>query len=304
MRCEPINRFLGGLPFTVVAAIALTLSVIPFLAGSYSFSCFGNVACSLATGALLYFLNKTFSFIRAVTTINVSVLLMLEAANPHLSAGDPRGSLMCIVMLASAFILFGSYNRRDAQRSIFITFVILMLGALLHYACLYLIPVFMLGFMQMRVMNFKGFLAMGVGLITPLWIILGLGIVSPGEITLPEMQNVWSLLSSGESWLLLTVVIASAVLLVALMIVNLMQIYSYKTQIRAYNGFFSVLSIATMIMMAADYGNILSYLPVLNCCIAVQVAHTFTISDNPRRFIGIVLLLAACVASYGIFYYY
>ena len=130
-----------------------------------------------------------------------------------------------------------------------------------------------------------------------------MGIVSPGEITLPEMQNVWSLLSSGESWLLLTVVIASAVLLVALMIVNLMQIYSYKTQIRAYNGFFSVLSIATMIMMAADYGNILSYLPVLNCCIAVQVAHTFTMSDNPRRF-GIVLLLAACVASYGIFYYY
>ncbi|MGN1245961.1 MAG: hypothetical protein ACI4UN_04940, partial [Muribaculaceae bacterium] len=195
-------------------------------------------------------------------------------------------------------------NRRDAQRSIFITFAILMLGASIHYACIYLIPVFMLGFMQMRVMSFKGFLAMCVGLVTPPWIMLGLGIVSPEDITLPEMQNVWSLLSSGESWLLLAVVITSAVLLVALMVVNLMQIYSYKTQIRAYNGFFSVLSIATMIMMAADYGNILSYLPVLNCCIAVQVAHSFTISDNPRRFIGILLMIAACGASYGMFYFY
>ncbi|MGN1246498.1 MAG: hypothetical protein ACI4UN_07675, partial [Muribaculaceae bacterium] len=127
VRCESINRFLGGLLFTVIAAIALTLSATSFIAGSYSFSGFGNVGCILVTGALLYFLNKTFSFIRSVTTINVSVLLLLEAANPYLSAGDPKGSLMCMVMLASAFILFGSYNRRDAQRSIFITFAILML---------------------------------------------------------------------------------------------------------------------------------------------------------------------------------
>lgn len=301
MRCEPINRFLGGLPFTVVAAIALTLSVIPFLAGSYSFSGFGNVACILATGALLYFLNKTFSFIRAVTTINVSVLLMLEAANPHLSAGDPRGSLMCIVMLASAFILFGSYNRRDAQRSIFITFVILMLGAWLHYACLYLIPVFMLGFMQMRAMSLKGFLAMGVGLLTPPWILLGSGLVPISALSLPKMQNVWCALSHSESWLLLVVAIAEALLLVGLSIVNPMQIYSYKMQIRAYNGFLSILALATLAMMAIDYGNILSYLPVLNCCIAVQVAHAFTSSRNPWRFVGVVLLVAACAACYCCF---
>ena len=304
MRCESINRFLGELLFTAIIAIVLTLSVTPFLAGSYGILGFANVACIIVAGSLLYFLNKSFSFIRAVTTINVSVFMMLEAACPYLTAGSPKGPLMSLVMLASAFILFSSYNRRNAQRSIFITFAILMLGSVIHYACLYLIPVFMLGFMQMRVMNIKGFLAMGVGLITPLWIMLGSGLVAPEELSLPVMQNVWTMLSDHESWSLLAVVVASALLLVGLMIVNLIQIYSYKTQIRAYNGFFSVLSVATMIMMAADYGNILSYLPVLNCCLAVQVAHTFTISTNPRRFIGILLLIASCAASYTIFLLY
>ena len=301
MRFEIINRVLGGLLFTAMATIALTLSATPYLAESYTISGFANVACVVVTGVMLYFLNKSFSFIRAVTTINVSVLFLLEAACPYLTTGSPKGAMMCMVMLAAAFILFGSYNCRDAQRSIFITFAILMLGAWLHYACIYLIPVFLLGFVQMRSMSVKGFLAMGVGLLTPPWILLGMGIVSPSNLSMPEMQNVWSVLSHNESWLLLTVVIVEALLLVALSILNLMQIYSYKMQIRAYNGFFSVLAIATLVMMAIDYGNILSYLPVLNCCIAVQVAHTFTTSSNPWRFVGIMLLVAACVASYCTF---
>ena len=301
MRFEIINRFLGGLLFTAIATIALTLSATPFLAESYTIMGFANVACVVVTGVLLYFLNKSFSFIRAVTTINVSVLFVLEAACPYLTTGSPKGAIMCMVMLVAAFILFGSYNRRNAQRSIFITFVILMLGAWLHYACLYLIPVFMLGFMQMRSMSLKGFLAMGVGLLTPPWILLGSGLVPISALSLPKMQNVWCALSHSESWLLLTVAIAEALLLVGLSIVNLMQIYSYKMQIRAYNGFLSILALATLAMMAIDYGNILSYLPVLNCCIAVQVAHAFTSSRNPWRFVGVVLLVAACAACYCCF---
>lgn len=301
MRFEIINRFLGGLLFTAIATIALTLSATPFLAESYTIMGFANVACVVVTGVLLYFLNKSFSFIRAVTTINVSVLFVLEAACPYLTTGSPKGAIMCMVMLVAAFILFGSYNRRNAQRSIFITFVILMLGAWLHYACLYLIPVFMLGFMQMRAMSLKGFLAMGVGLLTPPWILLGSGLVPISALSLPKMQNVWCALSHSESWLLLAVAIAEALLLVGLSIVNLMQIYSYKMQIRAYNGFLSILALATLAMMAIDYGNILSYLPVLNCGIAVQVAHAFTSSRNPWRFVGVVLLVAACAACYCCF---
>ncbi len=301
MRFEIINRFLGGLLFTAIATIALTLSATPFLAESYTIMGFANVACVVVMGVLLYFLNKSFSFIRAVTTINVSVLFVLEAACPYLTTGSPKGAIMCMVMLVAAFILFGSYNRRNAQRSIFITFVILMLGAWLHYACLYLIPVFMLGFMQMRAMSLKGFLAMGVGLLTPPWILLGSGLVPISALSLPKMQNVWCALSHSESWLLLAVAIAEALLLVGLSIVNLMQIYSYKMQIRAYNGFLSILALATLAMMAIDYGNILSYLPVLNCGIAVQVAHAFTSSRNPWRFVGVVLLVAACAACYCCF---
>lgn len=324
MRCEPINRFFNGLPFTAILVVALVISAEVFFAGTsgnvqflhYGGLCFSpddlafasphtsmllNIAGILAIGTLLHLLNKTFSFIRSVTALNVSAFLMLEAGNPYLSICSLNGSIICIVVLAAAFIMFNAYNKRNAQRSIFSTFALLMLGTTAHYSCLYLIPVFILGFIQMRAMTLKGFLAMGVGLITPLWILLGFGIVTPDDLELPSMHNVWGSLSSLQSWTLLSSAIASAVIMVSLMALNLMHIYSYKTQIRAYNGFFSILSVATIIMMAADYGNIISYMPILNCCLAIQIAHTYTISIHPKRFIAIFVLLAACVASYFLF---
>ena len=305
MRCELINRFFNGLLFSAILVVALALSAAAFHVGGGDahdyLPLMLNIAGILATGAMLYMLNKTFSFIRSVTAVNVSTFLMLEAANPYLSAGASQGTLLCIVVMAATFIMFNAYNRRDSQRSIYLTFALLMLGSMFQYSCAFLIPVFILGFMQMRAMTLKGFLAMGVGLLTPPWILFGLGILSFSTFEISSTPNVWEGLPDRQMWTLLVAAIASVVLVLALMALNLMHIYSYKTQIRAYNGFFSILALATIIMMAVDYDAILSYLPLLNCCLAIQMAHTFTISTHPRRFIAVALLLVACAASYSLF---
>ena len=84
-------------------------------------------------------------------------------------------------------------------------------------------------------------------------------------------------------------------LLVVLIGVNVLRIISYKMQVRAYNGFFLILSLFTMVMMVLHYDNMLTYLPILNMCLAVQIAHTFTINNYLRRYIPYLLFAVACL---------
>ncbi len=322
MRAESINRFFNGLPFVVLLAVilALTAAMAAFLgngtvnAGGGGL-CFTsaqlhitdkylslgiNLTAILLSGILLYYLNKAYTFIRAYTLIHVSTFFMLEAANPYLTSSLLDGSFLCLILLGAAFILFNTYNMPRPQRRIFLTFTLLALGSMFQYMCLFLIPVFFIGFMQMRAMSLKGFLAMGVGLITPFWILLGCGIVGPADLAIPAMHNVWGYLNSLQSLTMLSAVVLPAAILVVLTSINMFQIYGYKAQIRAYNGFFTVLTIATLIIMAIDYGNILNYMPVLNCCLAVQIAHALTINKLQKRYIVHLLLIAVCAAMYGL----
>ncbi len=152
--------------------------------------------------------------------------------------------------------------------------------------------------MQMRVMNFKGLLAMLLGLATAPWITFGFGIISLDNISTPEMRNVWEVLDKEQSLSLITMTAATAIFALMLMATNMFRLISYKAQRRAYNGFFSVLTIATIIMSCADYTNVLNYLPVLNLCFAIHAGHSFTINNFDKRYIAILVLLAACCTAY------
>lgn len=141
---------------------------------------------------------------------------------------------------------------------------------------------------------------MFAGLITPFWILIGTGIIALGDFSLPAMHNVWGYLNSMQSLTMISSVAFAVITVVALMAVNLIKIYSYKAQPRAYNGFFSILTIATIIIMAIDYGNMLNYLPVLNCCLAIQIAHTFSMNNASKRFIAYLIFMAVCVVIFGL----
>lgn len=316
-RFEFINQFLNGWPFTVLLAVVLVLTAIPFslvvdspVNARLGGLCFShddlptvadnvalgiNLAVILITGVLLLFLNKTYTFINAITLIHASTFYLLEAANPYLSSSLHDGAVVCFVVMVTSFILFNSYHKSRPQRSIFLTFVILSMFSLLQSMFLYLIPVFFVGFVQMKDMSLKGALAMLLGLITPVWIFLGFGIITLSDFTWPAMRYMWDEVNSTQSVWMIVYVAASVILTIALVMVNIVRIYSYKAQMRAYNGFITILTVATMLMMAIDYGNVLNYMTILNCCLAVQVAHTFNMSATPYRFVVYLVFMVICM---------
>ena len=83
------------------------------------------------------------------------------------------------------------------------------------------------------------------------------------------------------------------------MLVNMITFLNYRLQVRVYNSFFMIMTVIAIIAMAADYRNLLLYVPVLNLCVAIQIAHTFTIQvAHVRRYLILVILAAACLGAW------
>lgn len=315
IRENDINKFVNGRQFIILTAVLFVIaSIVAHFKGVSHAQVLGegahksfmlesmpvvslllNVVEVIGACVLLSFLNKTFTFIREVTYVFASSLLLLSIANPYTITQLNEGTVLSVVLVVVTGIVFGFYQDFYSQRKVYITFVILMTCGMLYPVFYYLLPVVLIGFMQMRVMSLRSVFAMLFGIATPLWISLGLGLLTIDEIAVPHVVTPWSSMVVTYSVYEIMLAVITSFVLVVLIGVNVLRIISYKMQVRAYNGFFLILSLFTMVMMVLHYDNMLTYLPILNMCLAVQIAHTFTINNYLRRYIPYLLFAVACL---------
>lgn len=315
-----INRFLEGRNFNVVATIAFVAAAVMYvLMGRDSVatddggwclpscnlwvegrwqSMLLNVACVVASGYMLKHLNRLHGFIRANASIALSAFFMLQLATPSAGSLFGEGTLMVAVVMLLAYMLLNTYHQRLSQRVVFLTFVLLGFYVMLQFMAIYLVVVLFVGFIQMQVMNLRGFMAMLFGLFTPYWILYGFGVIDFSDFVVPDLQFLWN--DADVSWVVVGTCVVTAFATLVLMMSNAVRIISYNAKRRACNGFFSMLTICTIIVMVVDSANIEIYLPTLNMCLGVQVGHAFTISNNDKRYVPVFVLCALCV---GLFVY-
>ena len=262
---------------------------VPLIADA-TLSAVVNLLCLLVTGGILLAVNKVFTFVRSMTHLCVSAFFLLQLANPSGLVSFHAGTLMCLVMALTLTPLFAAYQDRHSQRSIFLIFALVATGCMFHYGFLILIPVFLLGFLNLGVLNLKGVLAMLFGLVTPFWIILGLGIVSPTDAVAPQwMALQWTAVNP-----LIILAAVTAVLGIVLAALNLHTIMNYRMQTRVYNAFFIITLVLAVIGMCLDHQDLNAYLPLLNLMVAVQVALVHSLRSSPYRYIFLLLFIAGC----------
>lgn len=257
-----------------------------------------NVALIVVTGLIMLLLNKLYNFVKALTFIGTTTFFLLEMALPVSSSALNMGTMLCLTLSLGALILFGTYENKFAQRPIFLVMCLLSFGAMFNWAFVALIVAFALGFAYMRAMNWKSFLAILIGLFTPFWIAMGLGWVSPGDFKPIEINAVWATIDVGQLRSMIVWTVAVIVATIALSAVNLFSIYSYRLQLRVYNAFFLLVTMVSIVGMCVDYRDMFNYVPMLNLCLAVQVAHAFTISTFPKRYVFMFVIVAATLAAY------
>ena len=255
-----------------------------------------NVAAILACGGILLALNKLFSFVRAYTFVFASVFFLLEMSSPTTAAQLGVGTALCLATAVGMLPLFASYESRNSQGRIYLTMVILSTAALFQWAAVVLIPAFFVGFIQMRAMHWRGFLAALLGLFTPLWIVVGLGIANPVADFHPfDIGAAWESFRQGQVSLLVGWTAILAITSIVLTVLNLFNIINFRLQFRVYNSFLIVMNLLVLIAMIVDRKDISAFLPLLNMCIAVQVAHWLTLNNHPKRYLLVVALIALCL---------
>lgn len=295
----------AGMPFSgsepeALATAWSVIGVVPsrlFLPGT-----FGSLITALALNYLvaltLIFINKRYNFLRSLSLLFAGMFLVMEAALPTLIDTLSGGIVMAgIVMLAMA-ALFSAFQRPDRTRRVFLAFCLVSAGGLIDIASVaFLIP-FILGCFQMRCATPQSLTAALLGIITPWWMAWGFGALPLSDLTIPPLVSIFSGLDTTQIAQVVVYAVTSVTLGLGLGAVNLLRIYSYNANARAYNGFLTLLSITSVLLMLIDYHRMVLYLPMVNICAAIQVGHFFVINNRKRSYIAILCIIAIYVALY------
>lgn len=255
-------------------------------------------AIGLAAIGWVLYINRAFNVLRSLTWLVATMFLSMEVAQPMLADSFYSGTLLLLSAVVMTGILFSSFGETASQRSIFLIFLLLSALSLFNLAFIFYWPVMILGCMQMRVFSLRTILAALMGTVTPLWILLGFGIVAVDELRFPALSfNFRQFLEPGmiETGVSVAFTILTGFFFAA---ANLLKILSYNSRTRAYNGFITIMLLFTALFAVANIGNILFYLPLLNLLTAYQVGHFFTYRRHQRSYIAILGLMACYFGLY------
>lgn len=255
-----------------------------------------NMVVVFVAAVMLNWLNKTYVFIREHTMMFVTVFLCATLSNPVVSTSLGTPTLLALALVVCTYVMFGTFQQRDSQSVAFLITMILTVCAMQSFVFALYIPVFIVGFFQMRIFTLRTLLAVLVGIVVPVWTATAFGWIDPAQVRLPDLLGGIATLRGGvDAGLLLQPMFMVAVGTI-LGLSNALTLISYRQQLRAYNGFINVMAVATVLFMVADVSHAEAYAVVANMLAAVQVAHFFTIRKMPKLYIVFFALMAVCVA--------
>lgn len=228
---------------------------------------------AVAVGGIL--LNRTYNFIRSTHPVLPAIFLILAGSNPWLNNHLSSSTLICVINLLALSVLFGEYNSRNATQPVFIIGTLISIGSMFQYAFLPMTAAYIAGAIMMKAFRIKEFLALGMGLVAPYWVGMGLGLVSPDAFNLPEITNLFSdSVKASERYLLAFNVGLTIFIGAILALNNSIKLYAGNSRINALNMTITLLGATCAICICVDFSNMLAYLGTLYFTVAVQIANT------------------------------
>lgn len=256
-------------------------------------SCGLSFALSIAIALLMVITNKRYNLLRNLSVLFATMFIVLQAAIPILSFQLNNGIILCLLIMFSTMILLGNYGNKSASYAVFTIALLIASGSIFIDAYLFFIPIFLLGCLQMRILNYRTAIAFILGFITPIWILFGFGIISIENYVSWQTPSQLSIFLIEGHWLKLMITVGLSIFVCLSMgIFNMLKIYGYNAQTRAINGFISLLSFSTAVLCIADFKHISDYLTLLNCCTAYQIGHLFILNFSRRSYIAIISVIA------------
>lgn len=258
-------------------------------------------ALSLTALALLLTvaLNRRFNIIPGTSLLYAGTLLSALATNPWTTPRPSSALLLLTATLICTYILFSQYTRRHTAQGHCIIFSILSWGSMIQYAFILLMPIFLLGAIFTSTLRTRSLIGIILGIITPYWITLGPGIITPQDINTPTLTNLLNGFTPPHSLFLLMLAQGiTALVTLLLTATNALTLTAPSQQQRSYNAFLNLLGIAMVWYMIFDATNLLTYTATLTLCLAIQ---TGRYAAAPRRAAPLLPLLITIPALLAIY---
>ena len=232
-----------------------------------------NTAIIALSAILMEVANKKYNFIPDASHIMALALILLMACNCVSTATLSTATLMLLVNVLSLFVIFSTYEAPNASREFFIVATLPAIGAMFQYAFIVMIPVYISAGLLMKSFRIRELIAFVFGLLTPYWIAVGMGMVSPFDFRLPERLIIFSR-GVVDNDIFLTLVAAGIMALTGfiLSLYNTVRLFSRNSRLRCMHTSFHLLGYVTVLAIIFDFTNFVAYFGTLALWTAVEVA--------------------------------
>lgn len=258
-----------------------------------SLSIFINITTIILTAVLFNKMAIQYRLIKENSLLPICFILLFLTLQPSLITYFSLPNIVTLMLGVAILILYSSYQDNQATEKCFIIGLLFAICGIFYARALYLLPIFIPGMMQMQIGSFKTFAALIIGLITPYWIIWGMGCADISQ------ANIDALAITLQMPVFTTETLS--VLFIALLglfagVCNLINAYNDNIKSRAMNGFINILSVYTCLIMIIDNSHYTAYYPLLCSCVALQLSYFFT-SRQERTYRIIFFVLVALLIS-------
>lgn len=254
----------------------------------------------------LQLLNKTYNFITTTDTVLQCSVLVLICSNVYIDTELCTSTFLGAAVLIEFFILFGCYRNKKSVAQFFIAGTVLSIASMFEYAAIpFILAIIVIGVM-FKSLTFKGFCAMGMGLIAPYWIAIGFGLIDPMSMTVPELSTVLTYDFMEERHFLLWLNCGVTITLFLLCsLYNAVSMYAGNTKRRILNNSTLIFGLVACASIIFDCDNVVAYLCTVYIALSVQLANLFALHNLKHNHTTIILLLILYIGAFvGMIYKY
>lgn len=287
---------MGGIPSTTINYTGIASSLtLPAIGGVASILI--NAVIIILTAILINHIALRYNLVKERTLLPALFFLLFQLLNTTVINGLCIGNVTTLIVVAAIIILYNCYQLKHSTENGFLIAIILSVSSLYEGRILYMLPLFMVGLLQMQAASWRTYAAVVVGLIAPYWIVWGTGWVEWSELNFATLlpQPSFSAITVAQIPVIVTVIIGFIV-----GCFNLTHALNEKIHTRAMNGFVNLLSVYTTLLMLIDSSHYTHYIPLLNAGVALQATYFFTTLRN--RTTSIIFYAVTALLMAGVIY--
>lgn len=223
---------------------------------------------------------RRFALIPGTSLLYAVFTLAGIACLPWLDTKPCSSLIVLLVTIPCVWLLFSLYGSKNPSPGLAVLFSLLGWGSTIQSAFLLLMPIFLLGALFVGILRLRTLLAAMLGVLTPYWILLGTGAVSPADLHMPSLSNIFV---HPDPLSLLLIMLSQGLTAIAFLVPLCYNITSYTPSGQRQRGFISfinLLGIACLWFMIFDTADMLAYTYTLMACAGLQMS---LYAITPRR---------------------